>query len=90
LRRKFDFILNRWETIDERRLNWLGNVTWQPDSKLCKKILTAWIQHKRTNGGQKHTLWEYNATAINCLLTYNEIKESPSKECPSMSWIPLA
>jgi hypothetical protein len=28
--------------------------------------------------------------AINHILTYNEIEEHPSKDCPSMSWIPLA
>jgi hypothetical protein len=61
------------ETNDERRLNWLGNVARQPDSKLCKKFLTAWIQHKKTNGVQKHMLQEYNTMAINCLLPYNKI-----------------
>jgi hypothetical protein len=36
LRRKFDFILNMQETIDKRRLDWLGNVARQPASELCK------------------------------------------------------
>jgi hypothetical protein len=53
LRRKFNIILNMQETINERRLDWLGNIAWQPDSTLCKKFHTAWIQHKRTNRGQK-------------------------------------
>jgi hypothetical protein len=58
LRNKFNFILNMQETIDERRLDWIGNVARQHDSKLCKQILTAWIQHKRTNVEQKNTLSE--------------------------------
>ena len=71
------------ETIEERRLDWLGNVARQLDTNLPKRLLTAWTSNPRKNCGQKLTLRDSNATAINCMLTYNEIEKSPSNECPS-------
>jgi hypothetical protein len=92
LRKKLNFIANMQEIIDKRRLDWLGNVERQPDSKLCKKfLLTAWVQNKRAKRGQNNMLHKYNAMAINRLLTYNDFEDCPSKDCPSKSsWIPPA
>jgi hypothetical protein len=78
------------ETIEERRLDWLGNVARQPDTNLPKRLLTAWTDKPRKNCGQKLTLRDSNAAAINRMLVYNKIIESPSNECPSNSWVPLA
>ena len=78
------------EIIDERRLDWLGNVARQSDDKLPKRFLTAWIMNPRKNGGQKHTLRNYNASAINQMLTYNGVNTNPSNECPSKLWLPMA
>jgi exonuclease III len=90
LRKRLDNIATLQETIEERRLDWLGNVARQPDTNLPKRLLTAWTSNPRRNCGQKLTLRDSNAAAINRLLTYNEIEKSPSNECPSNSWVPLA
>jgi hypothetical protein len=60
-----DYIATMEEVIDEQRLDWLGNMARQSDDKLLKRFLTTWIMNPRKNGGQKHTLRDYNATAIN-------------------------
>ena len=90
LRKKLDYIATMEEIIDERRLDWLGTVARQSDEKLPKKLLTAWIVNPRKNGGQKQTLRDYNASAINRMLVYNGVATNPSTECPSKTWIPLA
>jgi hypothetical protein len=90
LRKKLDYIATMEEVIDERRLDWLGIIARQADDKLPKKFLTAWVMNPRKNGGQKHTLRDYNAAAINRMLTYNGVSDNPSRECPSKSWLPMA
>jgi hypothetical protein len=90
LRKRLDNIATIQETIEERRLDWLGNVARQPDTNLPKRLLTAWIANPRNSCGQKLTLRDSNAAAINRMLVYNEILTSPSNECPSKTWIPLA
>ena len=90
LQKKMDYIATMEEVIDKRRLDWLGNIARQSDDKLPKRFLTAWIMNPRKNGGQKHTLRDYNATAINQMLVYNGVDPDPSRECPSKAWIPLA
>jgi hypothetical protein len=84
LQRKMDYIATMEEVIDERRLDWLGNIARQSDEKLPKTFL-AWIMNPINRGGQKHTLRDYNATAINQMLTYNGMDKKPLKECPSKS-----
>jgi exonuclease III len=88
LRQKLDNIATIQETIEERRLDWLGNVARQPDTNLPKRLLTAWTSRPRNNCGQKLTLRDSNAAAINRMLIYNDIP-APSKECPSKTWVPL-
>jgi hypothetical protein len=90
LRKKMDYIARMEEVIDERRLYWLGNIARQTDKKLPKRFLTAWIMNPRNNGGQKHTLRDYSTAAINQMLVDNGVDVSPSRECPSKAWIPLA
>jgi hypothetical protein len=88
LRRKLDGIATIQETIEERRLDWLGNVARQPDNNLPRRLLTARTAHPRNNCGQKHTLRDSNTAAINRMLLYNDIEAAPSNECPSKTWIP--
>jgi hypothetical protein len=45
----------------------------QSDEKLPKEVLTTSIMNPRKNGGQEHTLRDYNATAINRMLVYNGV-----------------
>jgi hypothetical protein len=82
LRKKLDYIATMEEIIDERRLYWLGNAARQSDEKLPKKFLTAWIMNPRKSGGQNQTLRDFNASSINCMLVYNGVATTPSKECP--------
>ena len=56
LQKKLEYIAMMEEVINERRLDWLGNIARQSDDKLPEKVLTAWITNPRKNGGQKHTL----------------------------------
>ena len=96
LRRKLDGIAMIQDTIEERRLDWLGNVARQPDTNLPERLLTAWSANPRRPCGQKLTLSDSNAAAINRMLEYNQEKEDDSElaalsnECPSHSWVPLA
>jgi hypothetical protein len=90
LRKKMDYIATMEEVIDERRLDWLGNMARQSDNKLPKRFLTAWIMNPRKSGGQKHIIRDYNARAINQMLVYNGIDSNPSKECPFKAWIRIA
>jgi hypothetical protein len=53
------------ETLEERRLDWLGNVARQTDTNIPKRLLTAWISKPRNNCGQKLSLGDSNAAAIN-------------------------
>jgi hypothetical protein len=81
LRKRLDGIARIQEIIEERRLDWLGIVARQPDSNFPKRLLTAWTCKQRKNCGQKLTLRDLNATAINPMLDYNGINNAPSKEC---------
>jgi hypothetical protein len=90
LQKRLDGVATIQETIKERRLNWLGNVARQLDLNIPKKLLTAWTSRLRNNCGQKLTLRELNAMAINHKLEYNAIEAALSNECPSNSWVPLA
>jgi hypothetical protein len=91
LRKRLDGIARIQETIEARGLHWLGTVARrQPDSNLPKRLITARTSKPRNNCGQKLTLRNLNAAAINRMLDYNGINKAPSKECPSNSWVPLA
>jgi hypothetical protein len=90
LRKRLDGIALVQETLEERRLDWLGNVARHDDTNLPKKLLTAWISKPRNNHGQKISLRDSNAAAINRMLIYNKLDESPSNECPSKKLLPLA
>jgi hypothetical protein len=67
LKKEFDNIDMLQEPIEERRLDWLGNMARQLDKNLPKCLLTAWTDKPRKNCGQKLTLRDSNATAINCM-----------------------
>jgi hypothetical protein len=90
LRKRLDGIALVQETLEERRLDWLGNIARHDDTNLPKTLLTAWISKPRINHGQKISLRDSNAAAINRMLIYNKLDESPSNECPSKKWLPLA
>jgi hypothetical protein len=51
------------EIIEERRLDWLGNVARQLDTNLPKCLLTVWTDKPRSNCSQKLTLRDSNAAA---------------------------
>jgi hypothetical protein len=89
LRKRLDGIAMIQETIEERRLDWLGTMARQPDYNLPKRLLTAWMK-PRNNCGQKLTLRDSNVMTVNQMLEYNAIDKAPSNEYPSNSWIPLA